>query len=73
MPPKVDRRLAQLIAYKRLVTGTLGLFAGVGLVALAIRHGGSPSPLVGLALAFFVLGGVWSLRDGIRLRNELRR
>lgn len=70
MPPTVDRRLAQLIAYKRIVTGVLGLLAGAAVIALAVSHGGL-SPLIVLALALFVGGGVWTLRDGIRLRREL--
>ena len=73
MPPTVDRRLAQLIAYKRITTGVLGLMGGVAVILLAVAHGGGPSPLIVLALAIFVGGGAWTLRDGIRLRRELGR
>jgi hypothetical protein len=69
----VDRRLAQLIAYKRIVTGSLALAGGCATVAIAAVHGGPPSPLVPLAMAIFFGGGAWALRDGIRLQRELRK
>ena len=69
----VDRRIAQAIAYKRIFTGILALAGGVGVCVVAVVHGGTPSPLVLLALTIFFVGGLWTLRDGIRLRRELRR
>jgi hypothetical protein len=72
MPPTVDRSIAKMIAMKRLVTGVLALCAGVGLVVAAYVHGGAPTPGLGLALVIFFGGGGWALRDGIRLRRELR-
>lgn len=73
MPRTVDRSIARMIATKRVVTGSLGLAAGVGLVAVAVGHGGVPTPNLGLALLIFFGGGAWTLRDGLRLRRELRR
>ena len=73
LPRTIDRSIARMIATKRIITGCLGLGAGVGLLAIALRHGGAPTPALGLALVIFFGGGVWSLRDGIRLRRELRR
>jgi hypothetical protein len=72
MPRTVDRSIAKMIATKRIITGTLALCAGVGMVAVAIHHGGSPTPMLGLALLIFFGGGVWTLRDGLRLRRDLR-
>jgi len=69
----VDRSLAKMIAYKRLVTGSLALAAGVGLTIAAAMRGGSPTPTLALALLLFFGGGAWTLRDGLRLRQELRR
>jgi hypothetical protein len=73
LPRTVDRSIARMIATKRIFTGSLALCAGTGLLAYAIQHGGSPTPALGLALAIFFGGGIWTLRDGIRLRRELRR
>jgi hypothetical protein len=69
----MDRSLARMIATKRLVTGSLELIAGVALLVVAIRHGGTPSPGLGLALVIFFAGGAWTLRDGIRLHRALRQ
>lgn len=60
-----------MIAGKRIITGTLGLVAGVVLLVLAVSHGGMPTPALGLALVIFWAGGAWTLRDGLRLRREL--
>ena len=73
LPRTVDRSIARMIAVKRISTGCLALAAGVGLTTFAIHHGGRPTPALGLALLIFFAGGVWTLRDGIRLRRELRR
>jgi hypothetical protein len=72
MPKTVDRQIARAIAYKRIVTGAVALAAGVAILALVVQHGGPPPALAGLALAIFWGGGGWTLRDGLRLRRELR-
>ena len=72
MPRTVDRSIARMIATKRIVTGSLGMIGGVVLTVLAIRHGGTPTPALGLALVIFFVGGAWTLRDGLRLRRELK-
>jgi hypothetical protein len=71
-PRTIDRSIARLIATKRLITGVLAFGCGIGLVALSLSHGGPPTPALGLALLIFFGGGTWTLRDGIRLRRELR-
>ena len=73
MPRTVDRSIAKMIAYKRISTGFLALLAGVGLTIAAFAHGGPPTPALGLALVIFFGGGVWTLRDGLRVRRELLR
>lgn len=73
IPRTVDRSIARMIATKRLITGSLGLVGGVVLLVIAIVRGGAPTPGLGLALVIFFAGGAWTLRDGIRLRRELRR
>ena len=73
LPRTIDRSIARMVATKRLVTGTLALAAGVGLIVLAIMHGTAPTPSLGLALLIFFGGGAWTLRDGLRLRRDLRR
>ena len=70
MPATVDRRLAQAIAYKRIITGTAAIAGGVAIFVLALAHGGA-TPLVALALTIFFAGGGWALRDGLRLRRDL--
>lgn len=72
MPRTIDRSIARMIATKRIVTGTLGMIAGVVLTVLAVRHGSMPTPALGLALVIFFAGGAWTLRDGIRLHRELK-
>jgi hypothetical protein len=67
----VDRRLAQMIAYKRLFTGVFGVICGVLVIAVSLSRGAA-SPMVALAVAIFFGGGAWALRDGLRLRRELR-
>lgn len=73
IPRTVDRSIARMIATKRVITGCLGLIGGVVLLAIGIYHGGPPSLALGLALVIFLGGGAWTLRDGIRLRRELRQ
>ena len=73
MPRTVDRSIAKMIAYKRISTGVLALLAGIGLVISAVIHGSPPTPALGLALLIFFAGGVWTLRDGLRVRRELLR
>jgi hypothetical protein len=72
MPRTVDRSIAKMIATKRIITGSLALCAGVGLMIAAFSHGGSPTPGLGLALVIFFVGGGWTLRDGLRLRRDLK-
>ncbi len=72
MPRTIDRSIARMIATKRIITGTLALAAGVGMIVLAVNHGGMPTPALALALIIFFAGGGWTLRDGIRLRRDLR-
>jgi hypothetical protein len=73
MPPTVDRSLAKLIATKRIVSGSLCLLFGVGLLMAALQHGGPPTVRLGIALLIFFAGGTWTLRTGIILRRELAR
>lgn len=69
--PTVDRSFARLIAYKRLMTGSLSLAAAVALTVATLVHGGAPPLPYALAMVIFVGGGAWTLRDGLRLRREL--
>jgi hypothetical protein len=73
MPRTVDRSIAKMIAYKRITTGSAALCFGVALIIAAVVHGTAPTPGLGLALLIFFGGGVWTLRDGLRLRRELAR
>lgn len=71
MGPTVDRAFARLVARKRIFTGSLSIACGVGLIVALVLHG-SPPPVAGVALLIFFAGGAWTLRDGLRLRRELR-
>ena len=73
LPKTIDRRIAQAIAYKRIATGAVAIAGGVGVILFVASHGGTPPALALLALAIFWGGGGWTLRDGLRLRRELRR
>jgi len=73
MPRTVDRSIARMSATKRIITGTLAIAAGLGLMVLAFMHGGAPTPALGLALLIFFIGGGWSLRDGLRNKRDLRQ
>lgn len=68
----VDRAFMKMVCIKRLVTGTLSLGAGVALIIALAFHGNAP-PIAGLALLIFFGGGAWTLRDGLRMRRELRQ
>lgn len=68
----VDRSFAKMVAFKRIITGSLSIACGVGLV-IALVLKGNPPPIAGLALLIFFGGGAWTLRDGLRLRRELLR
>lgn len=72
MPRTVDRSIAKLIATKRIITGTIAILLGVALGIAAAIHGTAPTPGLGLALLIFFAGGAWTLRDGLRLRRDLR-
>lgn len=72
MTGTVDRSFARMVALKRIITGSLSIACGLGLIiALAIH--GSPPPIAGVALVIFFGGGAWTLRDGLRLRREIQR
>ncbi|WP_394827413.1 hypothetical protein [Pendulispora albinea] len=71
MAQYVDRSFAKMVAYKRIVTGTLGLVGGVVLSVVAFMEGRSLSPLFVLGILVFMGGGGWALRDGLRLRRQL--
>jgi hypothetical protein len=73
MARTVDRSFARMVAIKRIVTGTLSIICGVGLIVGLLLHRGSTPPIAGLALLIFFGGGAWTLRDGLRLRRELQR
>lgn len=73
MSRTVDRPLARMIAYKRIVTGTLGLSLGPAMLVLGISRGGTLPPALWLAVALLACGGAWALRDGLRLRRALAR
>lgn len=68
----VDRSFAKMVAFKRIITGSLSIACGVGLV-IALVLKGNPPPIAALALVIFFGGGAWTLRDGLRLRRELLR
>ena len=73
LPKTLDRSIAKAIAYKRIATGAVALGAGFAVIAAVVGHGGQPPALAGLAVAIFWGGGAWTLRDGLRLRRDLRR
>ncbi len=73
LPRTVDRSIARMIATKRIITGSLALGAGTATLGVALQHRAALTPALALALAIFFAGGAWTLRDGIRLRRELRR
>ncbi len=73
MARTVDRSIARLVAIKRIVTGTVSILCGIGLVVGLVLHRGSAPPVTGIALLLFFGGGAWTLRDGLRLRRELQR
>jgi hypothetical protein len=62
----VDRSVARMIAYKRLITGTLALAAGCVTTYVGVASGRPMTPQLFLALLLFFGGGAWALRDGIR-------
>lgn len=71
MARTVDRSFARMVALKRIITGSLSMACGVGLIVALALHG-NPPPIAGIALLIFFGGGAWTLRDGLRLRRELR-
>ncbi len=68
----VDRSFARMVAFKRIITGSLSILCGIGLIGGLVYHG-NPPPISGLALLIFFGGGAWTLRDGLRLRRELQQ
>jgi hypothetical protein len=76
IPKTIDRAFARLIATKRIATGILSLAAGCAALAwVVVRHGevGNAKLMFGVFLAITLGGGAWTLRDGLRLRAELRK
>lgn len=69
---KIDRAFVRLIATKRVVSGSLSLLAGCGVLYFAAGHGGKPYGMIAIALVLLFGGGAWSLRDGLRLFRMLR-
>lgn len=72
MPKTVDRSIVRMVAMKRIATGSSSLIAGAVMIYLTIAHGGGPTPLLALALILLWGGGGWTLRDGLRLRRQLK-
>lgn len=68
----VDLGFARLIATKRIITGSLSIACGVALLVALAWHG-KPPAVAGLGLLIFFGGGAWTLRDGLRMRREIRR
>ena len=66
----VDRSTARLIAYKRIMTGSMSLASGVVLAVLVALHGSAP-PMAAIGFLLLFGGGAWTLRDGLRLRRAL--
>lgn len=71
MPATVDRSFAKLVAMKRIFTGSVSLAAGVAFAVALVWHGRPPA-IAAAGLLIFFGGGAWTLRDGLRLRRELR-
>ncbi|WP_394841697.1 hypothetical protein LZC95_32060 [Pendulispora brunnea] len=71
MPRYVDRSFAKMVAYKRIITGTLGIISGGIITFVGFTQERAFSPLFAIAIVIFVGGGGWALRDGLRLRREL--
>lgn len=72
MPKTVDRSIVRMVAMKRIATGCSSLIAGAVMIYLTVQHGGGPTPLMGLGLVLLWGGGAWTLRDGLRLRGQLK-
>jgi hypothetical protein len=73
LPKTVDRSIVRMVAMKRIATGCSGLIAGAVMIYLTVEHGGGPTPLLGLGILLLWGGGAWTLRDGLRLRRDLRQ
>lgn len=67
----VDLSFARIVAIKRIVTGSLSLASGIGLIG-AVAYRGAVPALAWVALALLFGGGAWTLRDGVRLYREVR-
>lgn len=59
-----------MVAYKRIVTGSVSIACGIGLIIALAVHGNPPG-IAAIGLLIFFGGGGWTLRDGLRLRREL--
>ncbi len=73
MARQIDRTFAKVIAIKRLITGSLGVLCGVGVVVLIALLDRPAPPLAFVCAAIFLGGGGWALRDGIAFFIEARR
>lgn len=71
MQRTVDVKVARMIAYKRIITGSLALVAGVVVTVIGLTNQHPMTAQLGLALLIFFGGGAWTLRDGIRLKKEI--
>ena len=72
----VDKKFAQMVAYKRVFTGCAGFIGGVVLIVLLATRQAQLNQRTlisaAIALALFFGGGAWSMRDGLRVLRELR-
>jgi uncharacterized membrane protein len=76
MAKTIDRAFVRLIATKRIVTGILSLLFGFAALLWVLARQGQVGEAKFMLAVFFAItfgGGVWTLRDGLRLRAELRK
>lgn len=73
LPPLVDRSFVKIVAYKRLFTGVSSLVAALGLLYVTVRPHAGPTSYAVVGALLFTVGGVWALRDAVRLLRELRK
>ncbi len=72
----IDARFVRIVAYKRVVTGGVGLLLGPLVLAFALTapaRTGQSTMLGVFGFLAFVGGGGWALRDGVRTLRDLRR
>ena len=73
LPPLVDRSFVKVVAYKRLFTGVSSVFAAAGLLYVTARPHTGPTAYALVGALLFTVGGVWALRNAVRLLRELRK